>query len=101
MAKPNDRVLSFVILSLLLFITLVESKFTIHREDSSPSPSPSPTPASEISCLKVVNVKDGDTCFDISKSFGLGSDIFNAINPNLNCTALFVGQWLCVDGTLS
>ncbi|KAM3285244.1 hypothetical protein P3S67_024043 [Capsicum chacoense] len=107
MAKPNDRVLSFLIIfSLLLYITLVESKFTIHESSSSsssPSPSPSlgPDPASEISCLKVVNVKNGDTCFDVSKTFGLGSDVFSAINPNLNCTALFVGQWLCVDGTLS
>ncbi|MCD7453295.1 hypothetical protein HAX54_020460 [Datura stramonium] len=99
MAKPNDTViLPFMILSLLLFITLAEAQFTIH-ENSSPSPSPSPT--SEIACLKVVNVKNGDTCFDVSKTFGLGSDFFSAINPNLNCTALFVGQWLCVDGTLS
>lgn len=55
----------------------------------------------ELTCLKVVNVKNGDTCFDVSKTFGLGTDVFSAINPNLNCTALFVGQWLCVDGTLS
>ncbi|CAN4083938.1 unnamed protein product [Withania somnifera] len=71
MAKPNDRVLCFMVLSLLLFITLV------------------------------VNGKNGDTCFDISKTSGLGSEVFNFINPNLNCTALFVGQWLRVDGTLS
>ncbi|KAK6797601.1 hypothetical protein RDI58_005303 [Solanum bulbocastanum] len=99
MAKPNNRVLSFIlILTLLLFITLVESKFTIHEGSSS---SLSPASLSEIECSKVVNVKDGDTCFDVSHTFGLGSDEFNAINPNLNCTALFVGQWLCVDGTLS
>uniref|UniRef100_M1C1H7 LysM domain-containing protein n=1 Tax=Solanum tuberosum TaxID=4113 RepID=M1C1H7_SOLTU len=92
MAKPNDKVVSFIlILSLLLFITLVESKITIHEGSS---------PKSEIECSKVVNVKDGDTCFDVSHTFGLGSDEFNAINPNLKCTALFVGQWLCVDGTL-
>ncbi|KAG5622703.1 hypothetical protein H5410_007921 [Solanum commersonii] len=88
MAKPNDKVLSFIlILSLLLFITLVESKITIHEYSNS-----SLSPKSEIECSKVVNVKDGDTCFDVSHTFGLGSDEFNAINPNLNCTALFVAK---------
>ncbi|KAJ8549647.1 hypothetical protein K7X08_033354 [Anisodus acutangulus] len=99
MAKSNMFVpLFFMILSLVLFINLAESKFTFPE---SPSPSPSPSPTRELTCLKVVNVKDGDTCFDISKTFGLAIDVFNAFNPNLNCTALFVGQLLCVDGTFS
>ncbi|KAJ8549648.1 hypothetical protein K7X08_033355 [Anisodus acutangulus] len=97
MAKANDRVanmflfLTFMILSCLLFITLAESNQVTNAVNRRRA----------LTCLKVVNVKNGDTCFNVSKTFGLGSDVFNAINPNLNCTALFVGQWLCVDGTLS
>ncbi|KAJ0097403.1 hypothetical protein Patl1_27923 [Pistacia atlantica] len=31
--------------------------------------------------------------------FGLATESFGSINPNLNCSALFVGQWLCVVGS--
>ncbi|KAL4585513.1 hypothetical protein LXL04_010134 [Taraxacum kok-saghyz] len=49
-------------------------------------------------CTQVVGVNDGDTCFAIEQGFNITSDFFDSINPNLNCTALFIGQWLCVDG---
>ena len=50
-------------------------------------------------CDIVVGVEKGDTCFDIAQKFQLTTDFFASINPNLNCDALFVGQWVCVDGT--
>nr|GLL45759.1 hypothetical protein DCAR_004146 [Ipomoea trifida] len=53
------------------------------------------------SCFTVVGVKEGDTCFDIAKSFNVSTKDFNAINPNLNCTALFIGQWLCIEGSVN
>ncbi|KAJ8545598.1 hypothetical protein K7X08_018181 [Anisodus acutangulus] len=80
-----------MILSFLLFINLAESSQVTDAVNRRRT----------LRCLKVVNVKNGDTCFDVSKTFGLGSNVFNVFNPNLNCTALFVGQWLCIDGTLS
>ncbi|KAI3765137.1 hypothetical protein L2E82_15163 [Cichorium intybus] len=49
-------------------------------------------------CTQVVGVNDGDTCFAIEQGFNLTSSFFDSINPNLNCTALFIGQWLCIAG---
>ncbi|KVH96969.1 Peptidoglycan-binding lysin domain-containing protein [Cynara cardunculus var. scolymus] len=49
-------------------------------------------------CTQVVGAKDGDTCFAVEQTFNLTSDFFTSINPNLNCTALFIGQWLCISG---
>ena len=50
-------------------------------------------------CDTVVGVESGDTCLDIAEKFQLSTEFFDSINPNLNCDALFVGQWVCVDGT--
>ncbi|KAL3721463.1 hypothetical protein ACJRO7_033891 [Eucalyptus globulus] len=49
-------------------------------------------------CDKVVGVNSGDTCLAIAQQSQLSSESFSAINPNLNCDALFVGQWLCISG---
>lgn len=58
-------------------------------------------PPATIDCNSVYPVQDGDTCFAVTQMFKLTTDFFTSINPNLNCDALFVGQWLCVDGTLA
>lgn len=50
-------------------------------------------------CDLVFGVNSGDTCFSIAQGFGLSSGEFESINPNVNCAALFVGQWICVEGT--
>ncbi|KAJ0438628.1 putative LysM domain-containing protein [Helianthus annuus] len=55
----------------------------------------------EVTCNKVIGAQSGDDCTTISKSFKLGLESFLAINPNINCTSIFVGQWLCVNGTLT
>lgn len=56
---------------------------------------------SKLACESVVGVESGDTCFGLAQSHHLTATAFSAINPNLNCTALFVGQWLCVDASAS
>ncbi|RWR94554.1 Peptidoglycan-binding lysin domain-containing protein [Cinnamomum micranthum f. kanehirae] len=52
-------------------------------------------------CNEVFGVGSGDTCFEVAQLFNLTADEFSTINPNLNCDLLFVGQWLCVDGTVN
>ncbi|KAK1588136.1 hypothetical protein Q3G72_020165 [Acer saccharum] len=47
----------------------------------------------------VFGVARGGTCFDIAQQFNLTTEFFDSINPNVNCNALFVGQWLCIAGT--
>lgn len=50
-------------------------------------------------CDTVVGAENGDTSFDIRQKFQLTAAFFDSINPNLNCDALSVGQWVWVDGT--
>uniref|UniRef100_A0A803NY25 LysM domain-containing protein n=1 Tax=Cannabis sativa TaxID=3483 RepID=A0A803NY25_CANSA len=53
----------------------------------------------KVDCNQVYGIGQGDTCFAVAQFFGLATQTFNSLNPNLNCTTLFVGQWLCVSGT--
>ncbi|MFS8026539.1 putative LysM domain-containing protein [Helianthus anomalus] len=55
----------------------------------------------EVTCSQVIGAQSGDDCTTISKSFKLGLESFLAINPNINCTSIFVGQWICVDGSVT
>lgn len=50
-------------------------------------------------CNDVYGAKQGDTCFAVVQKFNLTPAQFNAINPNLDCDQVFVGQWLCIKGT--
>ncbi|KAJ9690277.1 hypothetical protein PVL29_012768 [Vitis rotundifolia] len=87
MAKANNRSLNLVLmLSLLILVSVVESSF-LGAKKATPQ------------CDTVVGVESGDTCLDIAEKFQLSTEFFDSINPNLNCDALFVGQWVCVDGT--
>ena len=52
-------------------------------------------------CISVYGAQQGDTCSGIFQKFSLNADFYTAINPNLNCNTFFVGQWLCIDGTMS
>ncbi|KAJ9690279.1 hypothetical protein PVL29_012770 [Vitis rotundifolia] len=89
MAKANNnRAISLnlvLMLSLLIFISMAESRI-LGAKKSTPQ------------CDAVIGVESGDTCFDIAEKFQLTTEFFDSINPNLNCDALFVGQWVCVDG---
>ncbi|PWA98082.1 Peptidoglycan-binding lysin domain-containing protein [Artemisia annua] len=53
-----------------------------------------------VTCNQVVGGKAGDDCTSIGDSFKLGLESLLA-NPNINCLAIFVGQWVCVDGSVS
>ncbi|KAI6703855.1 hypothetical protein NL676_012991 [Syzygium grande] len=59
-----------------------------------------PIPAG-IVCTSVYGVKSGDTCFAVEQMFHLTPAKFEEFNPNLNCEALFVGEWLCTGGFFS
>ncbi|PHT43286.1 hypothetical protein CQW23_17311 [Capsicum baccatum] len=52
-------------------------------------------------CTTVYNVDTGDTCNSVIKSFDVNAELFSSLNPNLNCNDLFVGEYLCLNGTLS
>ncbi|KAL0442840.1 UNVERIFIED_CONTAM: hypothetical protein Slati_2006700 [Sesamum latifolium] len=92
MAKISTNFLNFALMlsSLLLIVAIAESR-TIFRVHINASPT--------LTCDSVVGVKSGDTCFAIAQTYNLTTTAFDAINPNLNCTALFVGQWLCINGS--
>ncbi|KAF9678976.1 hypothetical protein SADUNF_Sadunf07G0092200 [Salix dunnii] len=79
-----------ILLSLLLIVSMAESRF-LGLAGSFKARTPE--------CNEVFGVGSGQTCFDITKSFNLTNELFDSINPNLNCDALFVGQWLCVAGS--
>ena len=40
----------------------------------------------------------GDTCWGISNRYGLTVSQLNALNPNVNCANLQIGQTICVQG---
>ncbi|CAN6552952.1 unnamed protein product [Malus baccata var. baccata] len=80
------------VLSLLLLIAFADAQFLGHGFLKPP-----PT----LKCDKTYGVKSGDTCFGVEQIFNLSTAVFESINPNLNCTRLFVGQWLCLNGSLS
>ncbi|KAF8029675.1 hypothetical protein BT93_E2182 [Corymbia citriodora subsp. variegata] len=83
----------FLVLSLLLAVTTAENKLIkgvrILAANSAPE------------CDTGFAVRVGDSCSSVAEIFSLTSDFFNSINPNLDCNSLFVGQWLCVQGTPS
>ncbi|WOG85238.1 hypothetical protein DCAR_0104426 [Daucus carota subsp. sativus] len=92
MANPNNnsRASLFALaLALFLLIAVAQSK---------PGYRTVPVPAGP-TCDTVFGVRKGDTCFDIGQNFKLSAHDFNCINPNVNCAALFVGQWVCISGT--
>lgn len=61
---------------------------------------PIESPASPaLTCDAVHGAKEGDTCFAVAQEFNLTLAQFTAINPNIDCEKVFVGQWLCVMGT--
>ncbi|KAJ4717075.1 Peptidoglycan-binding lysin domain [Melia azedarach] len=77
-----------LMLALFLALSLAEGRtFAIGFAKSGPQ------------CDSVIGVQEGNTCSDITQQFDLTTEFFNSINPNINCDALFVGQWICVGGS--
>ncbi|KAM7490575.1 hypothetical protein LguiA_033496 [Lonicera macranthoides] len=59
------------------------------------------TDAVTVICDAIYGQEEGDTCFSVAQTFNLSLESFLEINPNINCDAIFVGQWLCVGGSVS
>ncbi|KAJ0040483.1 hypothetical protein Pint_27295 [Pistacia integerrima] len=97
MAKSIFNVAIFFNLLLIFFLLLFITSTTQSRHLDGVHLDPKAKSAP--SCETVFGVRSGDTCFGIAQLFGLTTESFGSINPNLNCGALFVGQWLCVVGS--
>ncbi|KAK4368519.1 hypothetical protein RND71_012311 [Anisodus tanguticus] len=54
---------------------------------------------SALICSKIYGTNIGDTCFSIMQQFSVTPDAFTTFNPNLNCDKMFVGEWICLDGS--
>ncbi|KAL8045890.1 hypothetical protein ABFX02_08G143200 [Erythranthe guttata] len=96
MAKRSSKLSIFfnlaLVLSLLLIIsTMAESRLIFNVIKAS----------SKVSCDSVIGVKSGETCTEIAAKFKLSTTVFDAINPNINCSKIFVGQWVCIDGSVN
>ncbi|XP_031742455.1 lysM domain-containing protein ARB_00327-like [Cucumis sativus] len=90
MAKATISIAIFLLASSLLIFNISVKGEVVVEEASL-----------ELQCNKAYGVKSGDTCFAIAQAFKLTTDHFDFINPNLNCSALFVSQWLCVNAFLT
>ncbi|CAL5344880.1 unnamed protein product [Camellia sinensis] len=96
MANSSNKITMFInmvlILSVLhIIITIAESRSILSFDFTNPNTLPS--------CNTVVGVESGDTCFELIQALNLTTIYFDSINPNLNCSSLFLGQWLCINGT--
>ncbi|KAG5597037.1 hypothetical protein H5410_038269 [Solanum commersonii] len=49
-------------------------------------------------CDKIYGVQSG---VSVIKKYQLTIGEFSSVNPNLDCEKLFIGQWLCLDGSIS
>lgn len=54
---------------------------------------------SALICSKIYGANIGDTCFSIMQQFSVSAKDFTTFNPNLNCEKMFVGEWICLDGS--
>ncbi|PWA54509.1 Peptidoglycan-binding lysin domain-containing protein [Artemisia annua] len=79
-----------LLLSFVLIISTGESKMAISKRSSNKL---------TLVCNKIYGTHVEDTCLSIIQDFHLTEVAFNAVNPNLNCNKLFVGEWLCIDGS--
>ncbi|KAF5195585.1 Peptidoglycan-binding lysin domain-containing protein [Thalictrum thalictroides] len=91
--KMNNKAAMFLsivlMLSLLLSISMADARL-LGEDIKAKTPS----------CDAVLGVQTGDTCFEFAQYGNMTARAFSALNPNLNCNALFVGQWICVSGSL-
>ncbi|KAF5739079.1 hypothetical protein HS088_TW12G00277 [Tripterygium wilfordii] len=97
MAGANTQTALFfnllLLLSLLFIVNLAESR-------SIPTGLTGGGPTT-LQCASVYGVAAGETCFAVTQKFNLTSEVFASINPNLNCNVIFVGQWICVNGSVN
>ncbi|KAI6703859.1 hypothetical protein NL676_012995 [Syzygium grande] len=87
-----------MLFNLFLVLSLCCTVSTAERILKSRTPVLVPVPVSVsigLKCKSVYGVKSGDNCLSVANMFNLTPEAFSSFNPNLNCDALFVGQWLC------
>lgn len=48
-------------------------------------------------CTKTYTVASGDSCWQIATNNGLQEPVFESYNPGIDCTALQIGQVVCVN----
>ncbi|KAL6136790.1 hypothetical protein ACLB2K_062085 [Fragaria x ananassa] len=89
LAMPNNKVAMLLVLCLVLMISSTDSRQLGTGSAGNGKPS----------CDTVYSVQPADSCTSVIEAFALDSDFFFSINPNINCNAIFVDQWLCVDGS--
>ncbi|GAA0187122.1 hypothetical protein LIER_34410 [Lithospermum erythrorhizon] len=96
MARNEISAVSYstLLLVFLLIISNAECRTSPNALDAADA-----TPV--LTCSKVYGAQEGDTCSGIGSNFGLSDDSFLALNPNINCRTIFVGQWLCLKGGFS
>ncbi|OIT36753.1 PREDICTED: lysM domain-containing protein ARB_03442-like [Nicotiana attenuata] len=87
MARASYKHLSFVLL--LLLINMAESRNLSSGTGKN----------SALICSKIYGANIGDTCFSIIQNFSVTPEAFTTFNPNLNCNKMFVGEWICIDGS--
>ncbi|EEF36733.1 conserved hypothetical protein [Ricinus communis] len=95
MAKFNNKASVFLKFAIVLSLSLMISTAQCRQISIGSSGDAKSTPE----CDSVYGAQDGDTCTSVATQFDLTLEFFSSINPNLNCDAIFVGQWLCADGT--
>ncbi|KAL8472246.1 hypothetical protein ACS0TY_028831 [Phlomoides rotata] len=78
-----------IVLTLVLMISLTESRNLDTKSKNDDT----------LVCNSVHGQVSGETCTSVAQDFGLSLDGFLEINPNINCDAVFVGEWLCVEAS--
>ncbi|MCD7453673.1 hypothetical protein HAX54_021828 [Datura stramonium] len=84
----STMLVSFVLL-FLLSISMAESRIVSSGIGMN----------SALICSKIYGANIGDTCFSIMQQFSVNPQAFATFNPNLNCDKMFVGEWICLDGS--
>ncbi|KAG5597035.1 hypothetical protein H5410_038267 [Solanum commersonii] len=93
MVKANNYPINYLILvlSFLLILTSYQGLAVFFKGTNIENPD----------CNRIYAAQAGDTCESLIKFFNLKAQDFSDINPNLNCDKIFVGEWLCTNGTIS
>ncbi|KAF8766122.1 hypothetical protein HU200_007619 [Digitaria exilis] len=78
----------------------VNARLTVHRDAFGAYVARAkPVVVPALSCSQVHQVREDETCFSVAQAAGLTQDQFLGFNPNINCVAVFVGQWVCLAAT--
>ncbi|KAJ8543468.1 hypothetical protein K7X08_005991 [Anisodus acutangulus] len=88
-ASCKPAMLFSIVLLFLLSISMSESRIVSFGIGTN----------SALICSKIYGANIGDTCFSIMQQFSVTSEAFTTLNPNINCDKMFVGEWICLDGS--